>query len=174
MTTPQRRCRVQGLVPARGRFPDHRILQKDSYTGQQTAVGCPQWICCWIEEKNDLMGEPTNSSVEYLFKNVQNEEFQDQPLKVCMKVVVEVRNYISSLFVRISLLRNLCLINTVQEPSLFQCIPCMLHNLCICSIYIVVQQISCVRLCELTDCSIPGSHVLHCLSGFSNSCPLSR
>ena len=56
-----------------------------------------------------------------------------------MKVVVEVRNYISSLFVRISLLRNLCLINIVQEASLFQYIPCMLHNLCICSIYIVVQ-----------------------------------
>lgn len=171
MTTPQRRCRVlregagsRDQCQPEGRFPDHRILQEDSYTGQQSAVGCPQWIYYWIKEKNDLMEQPTNTSVEYLFKNAQNEGFQ---------VVVEVRNCMSSLFVRISLLRNLCLINIVQEASLFQCIPCLLHNLCVCSVYIVVQQISCVRLCDLVDCSIPGSHVLHCLSVFSNSCPLS-
>ena len=109
------------------RFPAHKLPPEGPrYLRQQTAMDSLQWMCCWTEGTNGLKGQSTNASVGCLVENVEKEDFQDQPLKGLMKAVLEVRNYVSSVSVKVSLLRNLYLFSIVQVASLFHCTPCLI------------------------------------------------
>ena len=48
------------------------------------------------------------------------------------------------------------------------------NGLCLIFLTVVIHLLSCIWLCDLMHCSLPGFSVLHYLWGCSNSCPLSH